>query len=177
LGEFATDGAIFRDYPYLSSTSSTWLQENKKFADEMIDLLNMGSEDLVMELASNDGYLLQYFMDEKLHVLGVEPALNVATIAAVKGIPTSPEFFSEALAEDLLDRGVLPRLIVAKNVLAHVPDMRDFLKGISVLTSKSTLVVVEAPSILNIIQKMQFDTIYHEHFSYLSATFLLIFID
>lgn len=172
LGEFATDGAIFRDYPYLSSTSSTWLEENKKFADEMIDLLNMGSEDLVMELASNDGYLLQYFMDEKLHVLGVEPALNVATIAAVKGIPTSPEFFSEALAEDLLDRGVLPRLIVAKNVLAHVPDMRDFLKGISVLTSKSTLVVVEAPSILNIIQKMQFDTIYHEHFSYLSATFL-----
>jgi hypothetical protein len=111
-------------------------------------------------------------MDEKLQVLGVEPALNVATIAAVKGIPTSPEFFSEALAEDLLHRGVDPKLIVAKNVLAHVPDMRDFLKGISVLTGKSTLVVVEAPSILNIIQKMQFDTIYHEHFSYLSATFL-----
>ena len=78
LGEFATDGAIFRDYPYLSSTSSTWLEENKKFADEMIKLLNLGSEDLVMELASNDGYLLQYFMDEKLQVLGVEPALNVA---------------------------------------------------------------------------------------------------
>lgn len=172
LGEFATDGAIFRDYPYLSSTSSTWLEENKKFADEMIELLQLGREDLVIELASNDGYLLQYFMDSEIKVLGVEPALNVATIAAVKGIPTSPEFFSESLAGDLRVRSVHPKLIVAKNVLAHVPDMRDFLKGISVLSDESTLVVVEAPSILNIIQKMQFDTIYHEHFSYLSATFL-----
>jgi hypothetical protein len=172
LGEFASDGAIFRDYPYLSSTSSTWLKENKVFAEQMIDLLNMGTEDLVIELASNDGYLLQYFMDKKLKVLGVEPALNVVTIAAVKGIPTSPEFFSESLAEDLCARGVHPKLIIAKNVLAHVPDMQDFLKGISALSDDATLVVVEAPSILNIIQKMQFDTIYHEHFSYLSATFL-----
>jgi hypothetical protein len=172
LGEFATDGAIFRDYPYLSSTSSTWLEENKKFADEMIELLKMSADDLVIELASNDGYLLQYFMDRQIKVLGVEPALNVATIAAVRGIPTSPEFFSESLAGHLRIKEVHPKLIVAKNVLAHVPDMRDFLKGVSVLSGESTLVVVEAPSILNIIQKMQFDTIYHEHFSYLSATFL-----
>jgi hypothetical protein len=171
LGEFASDATIFRDYPYLSSTSSTWLEENKKFADQMITLLGLGRDDLVVELASNDGYLLQYFMERNLKVLGIEPALNVATIAALKGVPTSPEFFTASLAEELLRRHVAPRLIIAKNVVAHVPDMRDFLTGISVLASESTLIVIEAPSIMNILQKMQFDTIYHEHFSYLSATF------
>jgi hypothetical protein len=171
LGEFASDATIFRDYPYLSSTSTTWLEENKKFADEMIDLLSLSKDDLVIELASNDGYLLQYFLERKLKVLGVEPALNVATIAALQGVPTSPEFFTQSLAEELLRRQVAPRLIIAKNVVAHVPDVQDFLMGISVLANESTLIVIEAPSILNILQKMQFDTIYHEHFSYLSATF------
>ena len=171
LGEFASDATIFRDYPYLSSTSSTWLEENKKFADRMITLLELGKDDLIVELASNDGYLLQYFMERNMKILGVEPALNVATIAALKGVPTSPEFFTESLAEELVRRHVAPRLIIAKNVVAHVPDLRDFLTGISVLASESTLIVIEAPSIINILQKMQFDTIYHEHFSYLSATF------
>jgi hypothetical protein len=171
LGEFASESTIFREYPYLSSTSSTWLEQNRKFADQMIDLLHLDNDDLVVELASNDGYLLQFFMQRNLNVLGVEPALNVATIAALKGIPTSPEFFSKSLAEELRKKIVPPKLIIAKNVVAHVPDIRDFLSGVSILADESTLFVIEAPSIVNIVQKMQFDTIYHEHFSYLSATF------
>jgi hypothetical protein len=171
LGEFASDSTIFRDYPYLSSTSSTWLEQNKRFADQMINLLHLDNDDFVVELASNDGYLLQFFMERNLNVLGIEPALNVATIAALKGVPTSPEFFSKSLAEELRKRTVPPKLIIAKNVVAHVPDLRDFLSGVSALADESTLFVIEAPSIVNIVQKMQFDTIYHEHFSYLSATF------
>lgn len=172
LGEFTSDAAIFRDYPYLSSTSSTWLEQNKKFANQMTDWLHLSSNDLVIELASNDGYLLQYFMEREIQVLGIEPALNVATIAAIKGVPTSPEFFSKSMAEGLLSKDLRPKLIIAKNVVAHVPDIQDFLAGVSVLANESTLVVIEAPSILNIVNKMQFDTIYHEHFSYLSASFL-----
>lgn len=172
LGEFTSDAAIFRDYPYLSSTSSTWLEQNKKFANQMTDWLHLSGDDLVIELASNDGYLLQYFMEREIQVLGIEPALNVATIAAIKGVPTSPEFFSKSMAEELLSKNLRPKLIIAKNVVAHVPDIQDFLAGVSVLANESTLVVIEAPSILNIVKKMQFDTIYHEHFSYLSASFL-----
>jgi len=170
LGEFNSDIEIFRDYPYLSSTSSTWLKANEIFALEMIKMMQIKKEDLVIEIASNDGYLLQYFQDYEIKVLGIEPALNVATIASIKGIPTSPEFFSERLA-NRINNVCIPKLIVAKNVVAHVPDIRDFLSGISVLSTDETLIVFEAPSILNILKKMQFDTIYHEHFSYLSATF------
>jgi hypothetical protein len=172
LGEFAGETEIFREYPYLSSTSSTWLESNQKFAQQVQDLLQMSSDELVVELASNDGYLLRYFSEMGIRVLGVEPALNVATLAALTGIPTSPEFFSENFARGLESKGLNPRLIVAKNVLAHVPDIRDFIAGISKLCGPNTLVVVEAPSILNIMQGMQFDTVYQEHFSYLSATFL-----
>jgi len=171
LGEFAGETEIFRDYPYLSSTSSTWLEANKEFANQTIDLLDLTSNDLVLELASNDGYMLQFFSEQGIPVIGVEPALNVATEAALKGIPTSPEFFSTEFAHRISRRGVNPRLIVAKNVLAHVPDIRDFIGGIGELTSQTTMVVIEAPSILNILNKIQFDTVYHEHFSYVSATF------
>ena len=171
LGEFNTDTEIFRDYPYLSSTSSTWLESNKLFASSMIEMMNLEKNDLVIEIASNDGYLLQYFQDQGIKVLGIEPALNVATIASIKGIPTSPEFFTEHLAKNISKNILETKLIVAKNVVAHVPDIRDFIKGISVISSSKTLIVFEAPTILNILQKTQFDTIYHEHFSYLSASF------
>jgi hypothetical protein len=171
LGEFNTDTEIFRDYPYLSSTSSTWLESNKLFASSMIEMMNLQKNDLVIEIASNDGYLLQYFQDQGIKVLGVEPALNVATIASIKGIPTSPEFFTEHLANNISKNILETKLIVAKNVVAHVPDLRDFIKGISVISNSKTLIVFEAPTILNILQKTQFDTIYHEHFSYLSASF------
>jgi hypothetical protein len=171
LGEFNTDTEIFRDYPYLSSTSSTWLESNKLFASSMIEMMNLEKNDLVIEIASNDGYLLQYFQDQEIKVLGIEPALNVATIASIKGIPTSPEFFTEHLAKNISKNILETKLIVAKNVVAHVPDIRDFIKGISVISNSNTLIVFEAPTILNILQKTQFDTIYHEHFSYLSASF------
>ena len=171
LGEFNTDTEIFRDYPYLSSTSSTWLESNKFFASSMIKMMNLEKNDLVIEIASNDGYLLQYFQDQGIAVLGIEPALNVATIASIKGIPTSPEFFTEHLAKNISKNILETKLIVAKNVVAHVPDIRDFIKGISVISNSKTLIVFEAPTILNILQKTQFDTIYHEHFSYLSASF------
>ena len=171
LGEFNTDAEIFRDYPYLSSTSSTWLESNKLFASMLIEMLNLEKKDLVIEIASNDGYLLQYFQNYGIKVLGIEPALNVVTIASIKGIPTSPEFFTEQLAKRINKNVLAPKLIVAKNVAAHVPDMRDFLKGVALMTTNETLIVFEAPTILNILQKTQFDTVYHEHFSYLSATF------
>jgi len=171
LGEFNTDTEIFRDYPYLSSTSSTWLESNKLFASSMIEMMNLQKNDLVIEIASNDGYLLQYFQDQGIKVLGVEPALNVATIASIKGISTSPEFFTERLAKNISKNILETKLIVAKNVVAHVPDIRDFITGISVISNSKTLIVFEAPTILNILQKTQFDTIYHEHFSYLSASF------
>jgi len=171
LGEFESETEIFREYPYLSSTSSTWLVENEFFADEAIALLSLSPKDLVLELASNDGYLLKYFKNRGVPVLGIEPALNVATLAALEGIPTSPEFFSQRLAHKLATMGVRPKLIVAKNVLAHVPDIRDFIAGIARISTTDTLVVVEAPSILGVLKRMQFDTVYHEHFSYLSASF------
>lgn len=171
LGEFAGETEIFREYPYLSSTSSTWLDSNRSFAEGVVDLLKISKDDMVLELASNDGYLLKYFVEKGIRVLGIEPALNVATLAALGGIPTSPEFFSENVANRLSQKGVIPRLIVAKNVLAHVPNIRDFIAGVSKICDSQTLVVIEAPSILNILQGMQFDTVYQEHFSYLSATF------
>ena len=171
VGEFSEKSDIFLDYPYLSSTSSSWLEVNKLFADEMTELLELTENDLVLELASNDGYLLKYFLDKGIKVLGVEPALNVSTLAAIQGIPTSPEFFSHTFAKNLLRKSINPRLIVAKNVIAHVPDLRDVLSGISEIADEETLIVFEFPNLLNIMHKMQFDTIYHEHFSYLSATF------
>ncbi len=172
LGEFNSSFEIFHNYSYLSSTSTTWLESNKLFAQSMFDVLNLTKESLVLEIASNDGYLLQYFKDLGVGIFGIEPALNVATIASLKGIPTSSEFFSEHLAIKLIKHFVAPRLIVAKNVVAHVPDLQDFLRGIQILANDETLIVFEAPSILGILNRMQFDTIYHEHFSYLSATFL-----
>jgi hypothetical protein len=172
LGEFASAQDIFgRDYPYLSSTSEFWLSENQVFAKEMVETLELGPDDLIIEIASNDGYLLRFWAEMGLKVLGVEPALNVATLAACRGIPTSPEFFGKQLALKLKEEVGSPRLLVAKNVLAHVPDLRDFLSGIANLVDKSTLVVVEAPTISQILRDGQFDTIYHEHFSYLSIHF------
>jgi len=177
LGEFNSDSEIFRNYSYLSSTSTTWVESNKMFAKSMYEMLNLTNKDLVLEIASNDGYLLQFFNELQVKILGVEPALNVATIASLKGIPTSPEFFSENLAIKFVKNSIFPRLIVAKNVVAHVPDLQDFLNGIKLLANKDTLIVFEVPLMLNILKKMQFDTIYHEHFSYLSATFFKNILD
>lgn len=171
LGEFAERQEIFREYSYLSSTSSFWLDQNLTFAREMENLLGLNSSDLIIEIASNDGYLLKHWAQKKLKVLGVEPALNVATLAAWAGVPTSPEFFGMRLAAELKGLGAAPRLLVAKNVVAHVPDLQDFLGGLELLSTDRTLIVVEAPTIDQVLLKKQFDTVYHEHFSYLSSHF------
>jgi hypothetical protein len=170
LGEFKSESAIFEDYPYLSSTSSSWLESNKLFASEMVDLRKLNESSLVLEIASNDGYLLSEFQAKHVRVLGIEPAKNVALLAEAKGVETISEFFGESLATRLLSQCGSPNLIVGKNVLAHVPDIQDFVSGISILSDLETLVVIESPLIDQILTGLQFDTIYHEHFSYLSVT-------
>ena len=173
LGEFANSEDIFRDYSYLSSTSSFWLEQNRVFAEGIEQTLGLGSQDLILEIASNDGYLLKHWAEKGYKVLGIEPALNVATMAAWAGVPTSPEFFGSRLAQELKVMGAVPRLVVAKNVVAHVPDLQDFLNGLGIIASDRTLIIVEAPTIDQILLKKQFDTVYHEHFSYLSIEFFL----
>ena len=130
--------------------------------------MKLGESDLVLEIASNDGYLLQYFQDKKIQVLGIEPAVNVANEAITRGIPTINRFFGTALAEELVANGTYPNLVVCNNVLAHVPDINDFLGGLRVLAKTGSIISIEAPSMLELLKSNLFDTIYHEHFSYLS---------
>lgn len=169
VGEPISRERLFSDYRYLSSISETWLSHAKDFANEITKSFNLTSEDMVIEIASNDGYLLQYFKQLKVQVLGIEPAKNIAKSANSKGIKTLNEFFGYDTAKNLRQRLAPPRLIIANNVAAHVPDLRDFFSGLDMLAGSETLISIENPSILNLIRENQFDTIYHEHYSYLSA--------
>ena len=159
-------------YTYFSSYSSTWLEHSKAYAEKMISLLQLNQNDLVVEIASNDGYLLQYFANSGIKVLGIEPASGVAKTAIAKGIPTLINYFGESTAVELT-QGQKPKLMIGNNVLAHVPDIHDFIKGFSLLIADEGLITFEFPHLLNLIKKTQFDTIYHEHYSYLSVTALL----
>jgi len=161
---------IFSDYRYLSSASSTFLSHARNFAQFCIDQELIESDSYVLEIASNDGYLLSIFRDLGIRVLGIEPASNVAILSEQKGIPTLNEFFGKALALRLKEQFGFPKLIVANNVLAHVPDLIDFMEGLAAVCGPETVISVENPSILGILNGNQFDTIYHEHFSYLSVT-------
>lgn len=169
VGEFETPETIFLDYPYLSSTSKTWVESNKDFADEIRDSEGLEPKDFIVELASNDGYLLKSFQKYGHPVLGVEPAKNIAEMAIRDGVPTIPEFFGLGLARKMRLEHPVPKVIIAKNVVAHVPDLQDFVSGIAELAGPETLIVVEAPTISQILSGGQFDTVYHEHFSYLSG--------
>lgn len=170
LGEYVLPERIFhKNYPYLSSASTTWLEHSENFAKRMVHDLDLNSESLVLELASNDGYLLSIFKTLGIRVLGVEPAENVANMSKDKGIPTEIDFFGVKLAKRILDDYGTPDLIVANNVFAHIPDMRDFIEGISILSSEKTLTSIENPSFATLLQNGYFDTIYHEHYSYLTA--------
>lgn len=162
---------IFSDYRYLSSASSTFLKHAEKFAN-FCDSSFLDDDDWILEIASNDGYLLRSFKKMGYRVLGIEPAKNVASLAQSFGIETVNEFFTLQQAEQILSEFGYPRLIIANNVVAHVPDILDFTQGISKLVGKNTFVSIENPSILGILCENQFDTIYHEHFSYLSTTSL-----
>lgn len=170
LGEYVLPDRIFHNtYPYLSSASKYWVSHAKKFASEMTYSLSLGTDNLVVELGSNDGYLLSQFQKLGVPVLGVEPPENTAEIARQAGVPTISKFFGEDLANDILADYGHPKLIVVNNVYAHVPDQQDFTRGMAVLADDSTIITIENPSFDTLLEKGLFDTIYHEHYSYLTA--------
>jgi hypothetical protein len=170
IAEFVSRERIFhKKYPYISSASSTWVEHTSKFAKEIIEELGLKAGSLVIEIASNDGSLLSEFKKLGMKVLGIEPAENVGIMSKSLGIPTVIDFFGESLANDILRDYGRPKLIVANNVFAHVPDMQDFTKGLAILSGKETIITIENPSFLNLLKNSLFDTIYHEHYSYLSA--------
>ena len=168
LGEFESPEAIFGDYLYFSSYSESWLRHAETYVQAMIARFGLDTGSQVIELASNDGYLLQYFKRAGIPVLGVEPAANVAAAAIAKGIETEIAFFGRATAERLRAAGRSADLIAANNVLAHVPELNDFVAGIKILLAPSGTATVEFPHLERLIAENQFDTIYHEHFSYFS---------
>lgn len=160
---------IFRaDYAYFSSHSTTWLDHAKTYVDAMIDRFGLGSESRIIEVASNDGYLLQFAQGRGLKCLGIEPSQSVALAARGKGIETRIEFFGTALADKLAREGWRADLLTANNVLAHVPDINDFVRGAATLLAPDGVATFEIQHLLKLMQRHQFDTIYHEHFSYLS---------
>lgn len=168
LEEFEKVENIFSDYLYFSSFSDFWLKHCAGYAERMTDELKLGESSLVVEVASNDGYLLQYFQQRSVGVLGVEPAANVAAVAEKKGIPTDVAFFGVQTARRLLAAGKSADLICANNVMAHVPDLNDFVAGFKLLLKPGGTITIEFPHLLRLIEECQFDTIYHEHFSYFS---------
>ena len=169
VDEYKKSDAIFNsEYVYFSSYSTSWLQHSKQYTDDMVARFGFGPSSLVMEIASNDGYLLQYFKEKGIPVLGIEPTRNTAEIAQSKGIETRVEFFGTALAERLVAEGLRPNLLLGNNVLAHVPDIVDFVRGMSILLAPDGVITMEFPHLMRLVENNQFDTIYHEHFSYLS---------
>lgn len=169
LEEFVAPAAIFSDYAYLSSYSDSWVEHCRRYSLTMRDRLRLNERSLVIEIASNDGYLLQHFVAANIPVLGVEPAANVAEIARAKGVRTAVEFFGVAAARRLkVSEGQQPDLLLGNNVLAHVPDINDFVAGMKILLKPGGVITMEFPHLLNLMEQNQFDTIYHEHFSYLA---------
>ena len=167
LEEFETPHAIFSDYAYFSSYSTTWLEHSRRYAEQMVERWNLGEDSHVVEIASNDGYLLQYFHERQIPVLGIEPAANVAKVALQKGIPTLVEFFGVETAKSLLPDSAAD-LLIGNNVLAHVPDLNDFVGGMKLLLKPGGVITMEWPHLISLIDLNQWDTIYHEHFSYFS---------
>jgi SAM-dependent methyltransferase len=168
LQEFESPAHIFSDYAYFSSFSDSWLDHARRYVEMIVPRLSLGGSSLVVELASNDGYLLQNFLPRGIPVLGVEPAANVAEVAVRKGIPSVVKFFGEATARELVAEGRRADLIIGNNVLAHVPGLNDFVAGMKILLKPGGTITMEFPHLLRLVEQNQFDTIYHEHFSYLS---------
>jgi SAM-dependent methyltransferase len=168
LEEFVPPEEIFTEYAYFSSYSDSWLAHARRYVDMAVERFGLSARGLVVELASNDGYLLQYFVKKGIPVLGVEPAANVAEAAVSRGVPTLVKFFGVKTAQEMAANGSRADLIAANNVLAQVPDVNDFVGGIKVLLKPGGVVTVEFPHLVRLIEDNQFDTIYHEHFSYFS---------
>ncbi|HKS27260.1 MAG TPA: class I SAM-dependent methyltransferase [Pyrinomonadaceae bacterium] len=168
LEEFESPEHIFQDYAYFSSYSESWLRHARKYTEQMRECFRLNAESRVVEIASNDGYLLQYFVNGGVPSLGIEPAANVARVAEEKGVPTITEFFGSQLATRLAAEGKQADLLLGNNVLAHVPALNDFVEGLKILLKPQGVVTMEFPHLMRLMEGNQFDTIYHEHFSYFS---------
>ena len=168
LQEYVSPEKIFQEYAYFSSFSDSWVEHAKRYCSEAADRFNLGPESFVVEIASNDGYLLQHFLEKDVPILGIEPAINVAKVAVEKGVPTLTEFFGRTLATEMAAEGKQADLIIGNNVLAQVPDLNDFVAGMKLLLKSAGVITLEFPHIEKLIAENQFDTIYHEHFSYFS---------
>ncbi|MBH5320632.1 methyltransferase domain-containing protein [Paenibacillus sp. GSMTC-2017] len=168
IEDYESPQHIFSDYAYFSSYSDSWLKHSKAYVDAMMTKYKINSSHQVIEIASNDGYLLQYFVDYKVPVLGIEPAVNVAAIAEERGVPTVVDFFGTKLASLLLEQGKSADLLLGNNVLAHVPNLNDFVAGMKMILKPTGLITMEFPHLMRLIEHVQFDTIYHEHYSYYS---------
>jgi 2-polyprenyl-3-methyl-5-hydroxy-6-metoxy-1,4-benzoquinol methylase len=168
LEEFVTPEEIYGEYAYFSSFSTSWLKHASDYVEMIIPKAKLHSQSMVVELASNDGYLLQYVKQHNIPCLGIEPARNIADAANQKGIPTIARFFGEKTAGDIVSEYGKADLVIANNVLAHIPDINDFVKGIKMLLKEQGIATLEIPHLVQLIANNQFDTIYHEHYSYLS---------
>ncbi|MBK7894892.1 MAG: class I SAM-dependent methyltransferase [Candidatus Promineifilaceae bacterium] len=168
LEEYVTPEHIFTEYAYFSSYATSWLEHVKNYTHQMIDRFGLNKDSFVVEVASNDGYLLQYFVEKNVPVLGIEPALNVAKKAEEIGVPTLTEFFGVECATKLAAEGKQADLIAGNNVLAQVPDLNDFVAGLKILLKPEGVITIEFPHLMRLMEENQFDTIYHEHFSYFS---------
>ncbi len=169
LEQYVAPSDIFSDYAYFSSYSDSWVAHAKRYTDLVTERFGLGKRSLVMEIASNDGYLLQHFVKAGIPCLGIEPAANVAKVAVERGIPSTVQFFGTASAERIAAEFGRPDLLLGNNVLAHVPDINDFVQGMKRLLNPGGVITMEFPHLLQLMDQNQFDTIYHEHFSYLSA--------
>jgi hypothetical protein len=171
VDEYKKSGAIFNsDYVYFSSYSTSWLQHAKEYTALMTKRFGYNDGSLVIELASNDGYLLQYFKEKNIPVLGIEPTANTAEVAIAKGIESVVDFFGVRLAKELIAKNIKADLLLGNNVLAHVPDIVDFVAGMKIILNERGVITMEFPHLMQLVDNNQFDTIYHEHFSYLSFT-------
>jgi SAM-dependent methyltransferase len=168
LEQYESPENIFSDYAYFSSFSDSWLKHAESYCSKMKSRLNLGEKSLVVEVASNDGYLLQYFVKQNVPVLGIEPAANVAKVAVEKGVNTMVNFFGAQLANELVASGRSADLVLGNNVLAQVPDLNDFVEGLKLLLKPEGVLALEFPHLLKLMELNEFDTIYHEHFSYFS---------
>ena len=168
LEEFVAPADIFSEYAYFSSYSDSWVEHAKRYANAMCERFGLSSASKVIEIASNDGYLLQHFVARGIPVLGVEPAANVAEVAVERGIPSTVRFFGQKTAAELVAEHGKPDLLLGNNVLAHVPDLNDFVGGMKTLLKPGGVITMEFPHLYRLMRENQFDTIYHEHFSYFS---------
>jgi SAM-dependent methyltransferase len=172
LEAYVSPEHIFTEYAYFSSYADTWLKQCKAYTDTVVERFSLNETSQVIELASNDGYLLQYFVEKNIPALGVEPATNIANVAIAKGVPTLNEFFGQACAQKLVQQGKQADLVAANNVLAHVPDLNDFVAGIKTLLKPQGVFTGEIQHLVRLMEANQFDTIYHEHFCYHTFTTL-----